>query len=68
MKPNYTSLRIIIILLFVALFAALFLENSGGHETVDKLKFSEFSQAVRADRIKSVKVDGKMITGEYRVQ
>ena len=68
MKPNYTSLRIIIILLFVAMFAALFYENSGDHETVAKLKFSEFSQAVRDGQLASVKVDGNMITGEYLAQ
>ncbi len=43
----------------------LFSQTSGGHETTQKLKYSEFSQAVRNGQVASVQVQGDKISGEF---
>ncbi len=62
MKPNP---RFLLLLLFILAMAAFFAKAGGGHESNEKLKFSEFSQAVRANQIASVEVKGEIISGEF---
>ncbi len=49
----------------LVLLCGLFMQTSGGHESTQKLKFSEFSQAVREGQIESVTVEGEKITGTF---
>lgn len=62
MKFNYS--KIIFVVLFVTLLSLLFSQASGGHEPSVMLKFSEFTQAVREDRVSSVEVQGDKIRGK----
>ena len=62
MKPNP---RLLLLLLFILALAMLYMQTGGGHESNEKLKFSEFSQAVRSNQIASVEVQGEIISGEF---
>ena len=66
MKFNYT--KIIALLMFVTMISLLFVQTSGGHETATKLKYSEFTQAVREDRVLSVEAQGDSIRGTFKTQ
>ena len=44
------------------------MQAGGGHESNENLKFSEFSQAVRANQVASVEVKGKIISGEFTAE
>ena len=62
-KGNLT--RIVIICLVMTGIFMLFSQTSGGQETTQKLKYSEFSQAVRNGQVASVQVQGDKISGEF---
>ena len=65
MKPTP---RFILLLLLILAFAVLYMQAGGGHESNENLKFSEFSQAVRANQVASVEVKGKIISGEFTAE
>ena len=64
MKNNYS--RIIFGILILSLFAMFILQTSGDYDKPTQLKFSEFSQAVRDNRIESLEVKDDKITGTFK--
>lgn len=61
---KYNS-RFLISLGLLLLLGFLLFRSTGGHETTENLKYSEFTQAVRDGKVASVKVQGEHITGEF---
>lgn len=64
MKFNYS--KIIAISLMVMIIAMIFAQASLDQNRATKLKYSEFTQAVREDRVQSVESKGSRITGEFK--
>ena len=64
MKFNYS--KIIAISLTVMIIAMIFAQASLDQNRATKLKYSEFTQAVREDRVQSVESKGSRITGEFK--
>ena len=58
------TLWVVIALLLVLLFNLF--ENSGSHGTASQVAFSEFAQQVNSNDVKSVTIQGKTISGEYK--
>lgn len=65
MKFNYS--KIFAMVLTVALIAFIFMQTSPGREPTTNLKYSEFTQAVRDDRVQSVESKGSTIRGEFKL-